>query len=126
MPRKKTTKKAAANKKTAKASKKFIQTHGKTETSKPSTLDQVWGDAGQSRYGTMDLEEYQGELRTMNRTDIQAHATRLGVVPVENREMLEKRLTKEFEKHSASYNKPDSPKPKKAGPEALRILSEGR
>ncbi len=127
MPRKKTTKKAAASKKTAKSKKKTeFQTHGKTETSRPSTLDQVWGDTGKSRYGTMDLEEYQGQLREMNRTDIQAHATTLGVVPVENREMLEKRLTKEFQKHVSSFSRPDSKAPESISDQAKRILSEGR
>ena len=86
----------------------------------------MWGDTGGSRYGTLNVEEYKNQLQGMNRTDIQAHATRLGVVPVENREMLEKRLTKEFEKHTASYRKPDSPKTKEVSAEAMRILSEGR
>ena len=126
MARKKATDKGKTSKKTTKASKKIIQTHGKIENSKPSTLDQVWGDAGLSRYGTMKLNEYKDQLKKMNRTDIQSHATKLGVVPVENREMLEKRLTKEFEKHTSSYNRPDSPKPKDASAKALRILSEGR
>jgi len=126
MPRKKTTNKGKTSKKTAKASKKIYQTHGKVETSKASTLDQVWGDTGNSRYGTFDVKEYENRLREMNRTDIQAHATKLSVVPVENRDMLEKRLVREFEKHVSSYRKPDSPTPKQAGSEAMRILSEGR
>ena len=121
MPRKKTKKQAKAKK-----NDELLQTHGKTESTRHSTLDQVWGDTGESRYGTMDLEEYQGQLKTMNRTDIQAHATKLGVVPVENREMLEKRLTKEFQKHTNSYAKPDGKRPKEVSEEARRILSEGR
>jgi hypothetical protein len=126
MPRKKTTNKGKTSKKTAKASAKIYQTHGKVETPKASTLDQVWGDTGNSRYGTFDVEEYKNQLREMNRTDIQTHATKLSVVPVENREMLEKRLVKEFEKHTLSYRKPDSPKLKGVSSEAMRILSEGR
>lgn len=125
MPRKKTTNKGKTSKKTTKASK-LTQTHGKVEKVKPSTLDQVWGDTGLSRYGTASLEEYKDQLRGMNRTDIQAHATRLGIVPVENREMLEKRLTKEFEKHTSSYKTPKSPKQTEVSQEALRILGEGR
>jgi hypothetical protein len=122
MPRKKTKKQS----KTTKANKQIYQTHGKVESFKPTTLDQVWGDTGGGRYGGASLKEYKTELQEMNRTDIQAHATRLHVVPVENREMLEKRLVKEFEKHAASYRKPDSPKPSSVSPEAMRILSEGR
>ena len=125
MPRKKSTIKGAKAKKTTKKPTTY-QTHGKVEKSKPSTLDQVWGDTGLSRYGTLTLGEYKDKLRGMNRTDIQAHSTRLGVVPVENREMLEKRLVKEFEKHSSSYAKPDSPEQKTISSKAMKILGEGR
>ena len=35
---------------------KNSQTHGKVET--PNSLDQIWGDTGISKYGTLNLEEY--------------------------------------------------------------------
>lgn len=129
MPRKKTTNKGKASKKTpksTKASKEVYQAHGKVETTKPSTLDQVWGDDGSGKYTTAEVGEYREQLSEMSRADIQTHATKLGVVPVENRDMLVKRLVKEFERHVASYNRPASPAPTKVSNEALRILSEGR
>lgn len=101
-------------KKTAKASKraskidKLSQVHGKEEKQKyePTTLDQIWGDDGTGRYGTMDLEEYKAQIDQMSRTDINAHAADLGVIPVEDRVSLEKRLTDEFTNHVGSYRKP--------------------
>ena len=127
MPRKKTTNKGKTSKKTTtKASKETYQTHGKVENSRPTTLDQIWGDDGSGKYTTMKVEEYREQLSEMTRADIQTHATKLSVVPVENREMLVKRLVREFEKHVASYNRPASAKPTAMSKEGLRILSEGK
>ncbi len=125
MPRKSAKKQGKTKKISTK--KEFQQTHGKVENTQPTTLDQIWGDEGSSKYQTLDVEEYRTQLREMNRTDIQAHATKLGVVPVTSREMLEKRLVKEFEKHVASYRKPNAVKPdENVSEETLKILSEGR
>ena len=129
MPRKKTTNKGKTSKKTpktSKASKEIYQAHGKVEKTRPSTLDQVWGDDGTGKYTAGTVEEYRDQLSEMSRADIQTHATKLSVVPVENRDMLVKRLVKEYEKHVASYNRPDSPAPTKVSSKAMRILSEGR
>jgi hypothetical protein len=102
-------------KKTTKASKKtnkldnLSQVHGKEEEDQkfePTTLDQIWGDDGTARYGTMNIEEYKAEIDQMSRTDINAHAADLGVIPVEDRTSLEKRLTEEFTRHVNSYRKP--------------------
>ena len=123
MAKKKTANKGKTSKKT---SKKVYQTHGKVEGSRPSTLDQVWGDDGFSNYGTLDAEEYKNQIGGMSRAEIQTHATKLSVVPIENRELLERRLVKEFEKHVASYNRPESPRPSPISKEGMKILSEGR
>jgi hypothetical protein len=101
-------------KKTAKASKKankidkLSQVHGKKEELEyePTTLAQIWGDDGTGRYGTMELEVYKAEIDQLSRTDINAHAADLGVIPVEDRISLEKRLTDEFINHVSSYRKP--------------------
>jgi len=101
-------------KKTTKASKRtsklanLSQVHGKEEKQEyePTTLDQIWGDDGTGRYGTMELEEYKAQIDQMSRTDINAHAADLGVIPVEDRGSLEKRLTDEFISHVNSFRKP--------------------
>ena len=104
---KKTKKTTKASKKTSKMDK-LSQVHGKKEKQEyePTTLDQIWGDDGTGRYGTMDLEKYKSQIDDMSRTDINAHAADLGVIPVEDRLSLEKRLTDEFINHVSAYRKP--------------------
>jgi len=103
------------------------QIDAKEEKSKPSTLDQVWGDTGLTKYGTNNFEEYQIYLKSLNRTDIQAHAVSIGILPTDNHEILIARLEREFLRHVSSYSAPnDKPKKNKISKEVQRILSEGR
>lgn len=103
------------------------QIDGKEEKSKPSTLDQVWGDTGLAKYGTNNFEEYQIYLKGLNRTDIQAHAVNIGILPTDNHEILIARLEREFLRHVNSYSAPtDKPKKNKISKEVQKILSEGR
>ena len=74
------------------------QAHGKEEKTQPTTLDQIWGDTGMTRYGHQNEEKYKQSLKEMTKSDIQAHAHFIGLVPVDNREQLEKRLVSEFRK----------------------------
>jgi hypothetical protein len=120
---------AAKRKNSKKASvKKMSQTHGKVEKFEPTTLDQIWGDDGTSMYGTLDDNKYQERLDEMNMSDLQSHASRVGIIPIDNRSMLRERLMREFRKHASSYKKPietqdDSETVNK---DAMKILSEGR
>ena len=97
MPRKKTTapRKTSAPKKVKKV-EEMSQTHGKEEKPLSTTLEQIWGDTGITKYGTFDENEYAEELKNMTKSDIQAHANKLGLVPIDNRTELVKRLMKEF------------------------------
>ena len=137
---KKTTAKAAKKpaKRTAKAAKKpakrsskslesLSQTHGKEEY-KPTTLDQIWGDTGMSKYGTLNEGEYETQLKEMNRTDIHSHASKVGVIPVDNRDMLHQRLLREFKRHLSAYRAPvDKKNQKTEVPDNIKkILAEGR
>jgi len=136
----KKTKKAAKKptKRTAKAAKKpakrsskklesLSQTHGK-EDFKPTTLDQIWGDTGMSKYGTLNEGEYETQLKEMNRTDIHSHASKVGVIPVDNRDMLHQRLLREFKRHLSAYRAPVDKKTQKTEvPDNIKkILAEGR
>jgi len=131
MPRKKTNSaKKTSAKKTTKV-KDMSQTHGKVEKPLYSTLEQIWGDTGLSRYGTFDENEYAQELKNMTKSDIQAHANKLGLVPIDNRTELVKRLLKEFIYHKSKYstipadiqiNNISS----ELSPEVRKILSEGK
>ena len=87
------------------------QTHGKVEDGEeekfaPTTLDQIWGDKGDGKYGTLDEQEYIKQLDDMSLTDMHAHAAEVGIIPIDSRDMLEKRLLKEFNRHVGMYQKP--------------------
>lgn len=107
---------------------KMTQVDGKIETFRPTTLDQIWGDSGLMKYGTMDPDIYEGQLKGMNKSDLQTHATKVGLVPVDDRERLTKRLIHEFKLYVAAYKHPAtaSTSPKPLSPEIAKILSEGR
>jgi hypothetical protein len=82
------------------------QTHGKLENVQYKTLDQIWGDNGSSRYNTTNIEEYTNFINEMNKSDLQAHANKIGLVPIDNRDMLTKRLVAEFKKFISTFNVP--------------------
>ena len=128
MPRKKTSTKAAGSKKSL---KNLSQTHGKQDKFAPTPLDQVWGESGLNKYGTMDEEAYNNYLDTLTRVDLQMHASEVGIVPVDNRERLEKTLLGEFRKHVSAYTKPATSDSeiktrKDLDKTARQILDEGR
>ena len=110
--------------------KELSQTHGAVEKEKfePTTLDQIWGDEGLSKYGTLNEDEYVKQIDEFNRTDLQAHAIKLGIVPIDDRSRLTKKLLYEFRIHAVNYKKPADPKSSGAelSKEASKILSEGR
>ena len=124
------TKRKTAKRTTAKRKnvKNLSQTHGKVEEFQPTTLDQIWGDTGITAYGTMNEKEYEARVDDMNMSDLQAHASTVGIIPVDNRNMLRERLLREFRKHVSSYQRPISPpNPRETlNEEATKILSEGR
>lgn len=104
------------------------QTHGKVEEFKPSTLDQIWGDTGLSKYQTFDLEKYEEYIRELNKTDLQAHASKVGVIPTDSVEMTRKRLLAQFRKHVSNYRTPNAnpSKPSLISKEVRKILEEGK
>ena len=63
----------------------------------------------------------------MNKTDLQAHATKIGLVPIDDANALKKRLLREFVKHVNSFQVPKSAKGSQAvSKKALKILGEGK
>lgn len=117
-----------AKKRTSKNLNSIKQTHAKIEKTEPTTLDQIWGDEGLGKYGTMDIQSYENSLNEMNASDLQTHASTVGIIPIENRRMLTERLLREFSKHVSAYTKPvdDSSQQKEIDKEIKNILSEGR
>ena len=126
MPRKKANK-TTAKKAAPKKVDELNQAHGKEETAKPTTLDQIWGDTGLSKYRTLDATEYGTYLKQLNKSDLQRHAAEMGIVPVDSREMLSNRLLKEFNRYAASFRMPTvNQNTSPISDEARKILSEGR
>jgi hypothetical protein len=120
-------KKGAAKKKVAKA-KDLSQAHGKVEKGLPSTLDQIWGDTGMHKYKTLEETEYSEQLKDMARVDLQAHAVKVGLIPIDNAEQLKKRLLLEFRKYTAAYKVPRQSQKSQApiSREGMKILEEGK
>tara|TARA_R100000963_G_C4630441_1_gene95680 strand:- start:113 stop:484 length:372 start_codon:yes stop_codon:yes gene_type:complete len=120
--------KRKTSKKVTKSIKNLSQAHGKEEKFEPTTLEQIWGDDGTSAYGTLNENAYTKEVDDMNMSDLQAHASTVGIIPIDNRNTLRERLLREFRKHVSSYKKPvySAESPVSLDPEAIKILSEGR
>jgi len=107
--------------------KEMHQAHGKDENRDTvQSLDQLWGDDGLSKYKTLDLTEYTTQLAEMNKTDLQNHAAKLGLVPIDSRDLLVKRLVAEFKRHATKYQKLRKAEPKDESKEAKvrKLLSE--
>ena len=128
----KATRKAKPKPKKKAKAKEMIQTHAMEEKEEfeKTTLDQVWGDEGLSKYSTLEEEDYLDQIRFMNRSDLHSHAITIGILPIDNRDILVARLTREFRKHVLSYQKPKrktSAKGKaRLSSKARRVLSEGK
>ena len=127
MPRKKSTKKTTAKKSKGKLNS-LSQAHGKNSDAEPRTLDQIWGDDGVWKYNTMNADKYKTQLDEYNLTDLQRHASKLGIIPVESRARLQDTLLKEFRKHISNYNIPadDKDQVREVSEEVSKILREGR
>jgi hypothetical protein len=118
----------AVKRKTKKSLAEISQTHAKVEKFKPTTLDQIWGSDGLSKYSTLNYEEYKESLRKMDKSKMQAHAIELGLVPIDNTAVLNERLLTEFRLHIGQFvavadERPE--KQKKVSEEVLKILREG-
>ncbi len=126
---KKTNKKKEVSSK-KKALDKMAQTHGMVEKEdyQPTTLNQIFGDDGGWKYKTLDTDEYKHYLTGMNRSDLQSHAIEIGIIPIDNREQLTKRLIREFNRHTVAYKKPvkKSVDATNVSQDVLDILAEGR
>jgi len=113
--------------KTKKNMKEMNQTHGKTEGFTPSTLDQIWGDDGFDKYSTLSEATYIEQLNEMTKVDMQAHATKVGLIPIDNVEIMKQKLIKEFNKHVNLYKRPSTTvNDIKLNKELKGILEEGK
>ena len=124
-------KRKTPNKSKKTSPKKIMQTHAMEEKQEfeKTTLAQIWGDEGNSKYGTLDESTYTTQIKAMNKSDLHSHAIKLGILPVENRELLTNRLLREFKKHVLSFRKPkqtSAKKPQDVSQAVKSILAQGR
>lgn len=109
--------------------KNLKQIHGKVaDKINPTTLDQIWGDRGLSKYKTMNAAEYEKYLNELNKSDLQSHAVTHGVLPQDSRERMIKTLMGMFREYVNSFKRPENtiPAPKPISQAASKILAEGR
>jgi len=99
-----------------------------------TTLDQIWGENTNGKYKTSDPVEYEKTLDGMNKMELWEHAVSVGESPVDNKDLLKKKLTTKFQRHNSlnkplNVNKEDLAKKnnvKSYSPEFLKILKEGK
>jgi hypothetical protein len=127
MPKKKTAKKTAKVK-----LKEISETDGMVvddsqEETVPSTLDQVFGDEGTSKYKTLNDGVYEQVLTNMSKADMKNEAIRVGLLPIDNLEQLRHRLMREFRAHASSYRRPPVKlREGRLSDESRKILEEGK
>ena len=124
-PKKISTRKTTAKKKSL---DNLNQADGMAEEFEPTTLDQIFGDDGNWKYKTLDKNEYEHYLNGLNKSDLQSHAVNVGIIPIDNKDQLTKRLVREFTRFSSAYKKPNRKKSvdRNVSQDVLDILSEGR
>ncbi len=112
--------------------KDLTQVHGMAEPVgeyQPSTLDQILGDTGLAKYKTLNENEYLSSIDNMLKTELRSHAISVGLLPIDNFEMLKSRLLREFRKYACKYKRPlenQNEKNFNLSEEAKRILAEGK
>lgn len=118
------------NNKSKKVLEDYMQTHGMEEAveRKPTTLEQVWGNDGTTKYNTLDSEVYADRLANMTRTDLQREARKRGLVPIEDGKRLKERLMREFKIYVGGLTMPTKQKKEKKEipAEVLKTLREGQ
>jgi hypothetical protein len=87
--------------------KKLTEVTGKEETFVPTRLEQVWGGFNElALYGTKNEFEYKKLIDNMSRQELEAHASKVGIVPNEDTDKLLKLLVKEFRIYNQTLYKP--------------------
>jgi len=69
----------------------------------PGSLEAALGGNGLYPYGTLDEEVYLAELKSLSLHDLHIAATKVGIKPVNSRELITKSMLSIFRKHCNSY-----------------------
>ena len=107
----------------------FQQTDGKIYNKYGvKSIDELLGES-KSRYKTHDIAAYEKMVSEMNTSDLQNHATTVDVMPNQDRNVLIKRLLKQFKVTNSNYfntSQTQDPLKKQINKNTLDILAEGR
>lgn len=119
-------KNTVSKKSRAKKFSDITETHGKKEFT-PTSLEEIWGERNE-KYPVDNVDDYINYISELNKTDLQAHAKRIGLVPTEDVERLTKRLVYEFNRSAASKTPLSAKRHQNTNipPEIEKVLSEGR
>ncbi len=99
------------------------------------TIDEILGEKPQGAFKANSLEEFEKQIDVeMNLADMQTLASRVGLLPIHDRQVLKKRLLDEFKKDlrkKTGYGHIDAVRPSanlnmEQNDRARRILKEGR
>lgn len=89
------------------------------------TLDTIMGGSF-SKYKTTDAAVYEKYLKDLNKVDLQKEACTIGLMPIDDRLVLEERLLKEFDKFQCAVASKDVKHiALKTTKNLLDLLSEG-
>lgn len=66
------------------------------------SLDHILGE-NTATYSSRNVEEYRAFIADLNQTDLQTHAQKVGLIPVEDRRILVARLVDQFNLWAAKY-----------------------
>jgi hypothetical protein len=75
----------------------------KKASTKPRTLDEIFGYDSFSNYKTTSEEEYEDSLRKMTLADLYDHCPEKGVLATDSRDRTIKRLLAAFREHKSKY-----------------------
>jgi len=92
------------------------------------SIDELLG-RNDSPYAVESYEDYEKRIKTLTTSDLERHATQMGVFPTSNKSILMKRLLNEFRKVSGGYFNVVQDGDNSGGkdPEALRrVLEKGK
>lgn len=101
---------------------------GKTEVDYgPTTLDRLCGVTVQEKYAYKTVDEYDNYLQELSRGDLLSHATKMGILPTDDRDRTIKRLLSSFTQY-VNANTPitRAKTPRQISNDAAKILAEGR
>lgn len=69
----------------------------------PGSLEAALGGSGLYPYGTLDENVYLEQLKSLSLHDLHIAATKVGIKPVNSRELITKSMLSIFRKHCNSY-----------------------